>query len=145
MLALFPPRLILNAARRRIACSNGSHSRDPGSIASMLYHDPVYSLKLTHSIDLLAIEIYAVVAGLSVEAFCRLVDGALAEKSAAISARTQCEEVEARLADREVQLKLTRDSEARFQAPFAHPPVAIPPTPPHPKSPPAHRPPSPTP
>ena len=33
------------------------------SIASMLYHDPVYSLKLTHSIDLLAIEIYAVVAG----------------------------------------------------------------------------------
>ena len=44
------------------------------SIASMLYHHAFYSLKLTHSIDLLAIEIYATVAALSVEAFCRLVD-----------------------------------------------------------------------
>ena len=39
------------------------------SILAMVYHEPVYSLKLTHTIDLLAIEIYAVVAALSVEAF----------------------------------------------------------------------------
>src|SRR5258706_13540068 len=95
------------------------------SMASMLYHDPVYSLKLTHSIDLLAIEIYAVVAGLSVEAFCRLVDGALAEKWAANSARMQCKETEARLADREVQLGLTRNSEARFRATFDNAAIGI--------------------
>jgi K+-sensing histidine kinase KdpD len=57
------------------------------SIASLLFYDPAYSLKVTHTVDLLAIEIYAVVAALSVEAFCRLVDSALAEKSAAISAQ----------------------------------------------------------
>jgi K+-sensing histidine kinase KdpD len=62
------------------------------SIASLLFYDPAYALKVTHTVDLLAIEIYAIVAAMSVEAFCRLADGALAEKSAAISA-------EARLAD----------------------------------------------
>src|SRR5882672_8652100 len=85
------------------------------TIASLLFYDPAYSLKVTHTVDLLAIEIYAIVAALSVEAFCRLVDSALAEKSAAISARM---EAEARLADREVQLGLTRNSEARFRATF---------------------------
>src|SRR5713226_1874263 len=88
------------------------------TIASLLFYDPAYSLKVTHTVDLLAIQIYAVVAALSVEAFCRLVDSALAEKSAAISA-------EARLADREVQYKLTRDSEARFRATFDHAAVGI--------------------
>jgi PAS domain S-box-containing protein len=88
------------------------------SIVSLLYHEPVYSLKVTHAIDLLGIEIYAVVAALSVEAFCRLVDSAL-------EARIQCKEVEARLADREVQLGLTRDSEARFRAGFDHAGVGI--------------------
>jgi hypothetical protein len=34
------------------------------SIASALYFEPFYSLKLTHAIHLLAIEIYAVVAAL---------------------------------------------------------------------------------
>jgi PAS domain S-box-containing protein len=81
------------------------------SIASLLFYDPGYSLKVTHTVDLLAIQLYAVVAALSVEAFCRLVDSALAEKSAAISAQ-------ACLADREVQLKLARNSEARFRATF---------------------------
>src|SRR5260221_7621910 len=57
------------------------------SIASLLFYDPVYALKVTHTVDLLAIQIYAVLAALSVEAFCRLVDSALAERSAAISAR----------------------------------------------------------
>jgi len=71
------------------------------SIASLLFYDPAYSLKVIYTVDLLAIEIYAIVAAMSVEAFCRLADSALAEKSAAISA-------EARLADREVQLKITR-------------------------------------
>src|SRR5216684_2868747 len=65
------------------------------SIASLLFYDPAYSLKVIHTVDLLAVEIYAIVAAMSVEAFCRLADSALAEKSAAISA-------EARLADREV-------------------------------------------
>ncbi len=88
------------------------------SIASLLFYDPAYSLKVTHTVDLLAIEIYAIVAALTVEAFCRLVDSALAEKSAAISA-------EARLADREVQLKLTRNSEARFRATFDNAAVGI--------------------
>ena len=39
------------------------------SIASLLFYDPVYALKVTHAVDLLAIQIYAVVAALSVEAF----------------------------------------------------------------------------
>jgi PAS domain S-box-containing protein len=88
------------------------------SIASLLYHQPVYSLKVTQAIDLLAIQIYAVVAALSVEAFCRLVDSALVEKSAALSA-------EARLADRELQLALTRNSEARLRATFDNAAVGI--------------------
>jgi PAS domain S-box-containing protein len=95
------------------------------SIVSLLYHEPVYSLKAAQAIDLLAIEIYAVLAALSVEAFCRVVDGALAEKAAANSAHVQCKEVEARLADREVQLGLTRDSEAWFRATFDHAAVGI--------------------
>src|SRR5260370_9122556 len=39
------------------------------SIASLLFYDPAYSLKVTHTVDLLAIEIYAIVAALTVEAF----------------------------------------------------------------------------
>jgi PAS domain S-box-containing protein len=92
------------------------------TIASLLYHDPIYSLKLTRPIDLLAIEIYAAVAALSVEAFCRLVDSAMAEKSAAISARI---EAEARLADQQIQLGLTRSSEARLRATFDNATVGI--------------------
>ena len=42
------------------------------SIASLLFYDPIYSLKVTHTVDLLAIQIYAVVAALSVEAFVAL-------------------------------------------------------------------------
>jgi PAS domain S-box-containing protein len=87
-------------------------------IASLLFSNPTYSPKVTHAVDLLAIEIYAVVAALNVEAFCRLVDSALAEKLAAISA-------EARLADSEVQLGLTRNSEARFRATFDNAAVGI--------------------
>jgi PAS domain S-box-containing protein len=87
-------------------------------IASLLYHEPMYSLRVTHAIDMLATEIYAIVAALSVEAFCRLVGSALAQKSAAVSA-------EARLADSEVQLGLTRKSEARFRATFDHAAVGI--------------------
>jgi PAS domain S-box-containing protein len=85
------------------------------SIVSLLYHEPFSALKLTRPVELLGIEIYAVVAALSVEAFCRLVDSAL-------EARIQCKEVEARLAD---QLGLTRDSEVRFRATFDHAAVGI--------------------
>jgi PAS domain S-box-containing protein len=92
------------------------------TIASLLYHDPVYSLKLNRTVDLLAIEIYAAVAALSVEAFCRLVDSALAEKSMANSARM---EAEARLADQQAQLGLTRDSEARLRAGFDNAAIGI--------------------
>jgi PAS domain S-box-containing protein len=88
------------------------------TIGSLIFHTPAYSLKVTQTVDLLAIEIYAVVAGLCVEAFCRLVDSALAEKSAAVSAQ-------ARLADSEVQLGLTRNSEARFRATFDNAAVGI--------------------
>src|SRR5215468_12607760 len=88
------------------------------TIASWLFYDPVYSLKVTHAVDLLAIQIYAVLAALSVEAFCRVIDSALAEKSEANSARIQRKEAEAHLADRDVQLALTRNSEARFRATF---------------------------
>jgi PAS domain S-box-containing protein len=81
------------------------------TIASLFLFDPVYSPKVAHAVDLLALEIYAIAAALSVEAFCCLVDSALAERSAAIAA-------EARLADSAVQLKSVRDSEARFRATF---------------------------
>jgi PAS domain S-box-containing protein len=92
------------------------------TIASLFLFDPVYSPKVTHMVDLLALEIYVIVAALSVEAFCRLVDSALAERSAAISARM---ETEARLADQEVQLGLTRNSEARLRAGFDNAAVGI--------------------
>ncbi len=92
------------------------------SIISLLYHEPLYSLKLTRTIDLLGIEIYAVIAALSVESFCRAVDRALAENSAALSA---CKEAESRLADCEVQLGLTRNSEAWFRATFDNAAVGI--------------------
>jgi PAS domain S-box-containing protein len=92
------------------------------SFASLLFYDPILSLKVTHTVDLLAIQIYAVVAALSVEAFCRSIDSALAEKSAAISARM---EAEARLVDQEIQHGLTRDSEARFRAAFDNAAVGI--------------------
>jgi PAS domain S-box-containing protein len=85
------------------------------SIVSLLYHEIFSALKLTRPNELLGIEIYAVIAALSVEAFCRLVDSAL-------EARIQCKEVEARLAD---QLGLTRDSEVRFRATFDHAAVGI--------------------
>jgi PAS domain S-box-containing protein len=66
---------------------------------------------VSHSIDLLAIEVYAIAAALTVEAFCRLVDSAI--------------DAEARLADSEVQLALTRNSEARFRATFDNAAVGI--------------------
>jgi PAS domain S-box-containing protein len=81
------------------------------SLTSLLFYDPAYSLKVTHTVDLLAIEIYAILAALSVEAFARVID-------TAISTRLQCKKAEARLADSEVQLGLARDSEARFRATF---------------------------
>jgi PAS domain S-box-containing protein len=88
------------------------------AIASLLFYDPIYSLKVTHTVNLIAIQIYAAVATLSVEAFCRVVDSAVAENSRAISA-------EARVADNEIQLGLTRESLARFRATFDNAAVGI--------------------
>ncbi len=55
-----------------VVCA-GAFGRIPGfvalaetTIASVLYFDPNYSLRLTHAVDLLAIEIYAALAALSV-------------------------------------------------------------------------------
>src|SRR5690349_19378982 len=59
------------------------------TVTSVLYFDPTYTLRLTHAADLIAVEIYAVVAALSVEMICRLVDSALAENSDARLARIQ--------------------------------------------------------
>jgi len=68
------------------------------AVTSILYFDPPYSLSLIHAADLVAVEIYAVVAALSVETICRLVDSALAEKSDARLTRIQYQEAQARLA-----------------------------------------------
>jgi PAS domain S-box-containing protein len=98
------------------------------SIACGLFFEPVASFRVTYAIDLAAIEVYAVVAALSVEAFCRLVDGALAERSQASSARIRRRHAEDRLADSEAQLALARtlaDSEARFRATFENAAVGI--------------------
>jgi PAS domain S-box-containing protein len=93
------------------------------SIASLLYYyDPAYVLK---SIDLFAVGIYAAIAALSVEAFCRVIDSALAEHAAAISAHIRREEAEERLADREAQLGLVRNDETRFRATFENAAIGI--------------------
>jgi PAS domain S-box-containing protein len=98
------------------------------SIASVLYFEPIYSLKLTYAIHLLAIEIYAAMSALSVEAVCRVIGNAAAEKWKATLADAQRKDAEARLADREAELALTRslaDSEARFRAMFESAAVGI--------------------
>src|SRR5262249_21814834 len=89
------------------------------SVASLIFYDPVYSLKVTHAVvDLLAIEIYAVVAALSVEAFCPFVDSAT-------STQAHLADSQPRLADSEVELLTTRNSEARFRATFDTAPVGV--------------------
>ena len=55
-------------------------------------------MNVARAVDLVAIEIYSVLAALSVEAFCRLIDSVLAEKSEANLARTQLQEAQSRLA-----------------------------------------------
>jgi PAS domain S-box-containing protein len=88
------------------------------TLAALLFYVPTYLLKMTPAADLAAVEIYAILAALSVEGSCRVVDSA-------ISARTSCKEAEARLADTEAQLTLTRDSLAPFRATFDNAAVAI--------------------
>jgi PAS domain S-box-containing protein len=80
------------------------------TLASLLFYDPVYSLKVNHAVDLLAVEIYAIVAAVSVEA---------------ISTRTRWKEAEARLAEQEAELGLARNSEARLRATFDSATVGI--------------------
>ncbi len=81
-----------------LGCIPGYAAVVATSIASLLYFEPVFSVKLAHAVHLIAIEIYAVVAALSVEAFCRLIESALAEKSDANLARVQLQGSQARLA-----------------------------------------------
>jgi PAS domain S-box-containing protein len=70
------------------------------SIAAFLYFEPVLAeaVGVTQAVDLAAIGAYAVMATLSVEAFCRFVDAALAQELEANLARTQRREALARLA-----------------------------------------------
>jgi PAS domain S-box-containing protein len=63
------------------------------TIASALYFEPLYSLKLTYAIHLVATEIYVVIAALGAEGICRLVESALE----ADSARSQHELTQERL------------------------------------------------
>src|SRR5258708_27282504 len=94
------------------------------SVAVLILYDPVYSLKVTHAVvDLLAIEIYAVVAALSVEAFCRFVDSATGAQARLADSQARLADSQTRLADSEVQLKTTRNTEARFRATFDSAPV----------------------
>src|SRR5215467_5482530 len=67
------------------------------SIASFLYLEPAYSFRIHHAVDMLAIVAYAIVAVASTQAFNRLIDGALAERAEASSARRQQQETQARL------------------------------------------------
>jgi len=67
------------------------------AVASVLHLEPVYSLKLTRAIDLLGVEIYLAMAALSVEAFHRLVNDALAQRSAANSLRLLLREMKHRV------------------------------------------------
>jgi PAS domain S-box-containing protein len=68
------------------------------AIATLLYLEPFYSLKVNRLVDLVSLEIYLGLAVLTVEAFCRLIDSALAERSEAHLARAQLHEAQARLA-----------------------------------------------
>jgi hypothetical protein len=68
------------------------------TIACILYFEPVFSFRLHHAVDLLAIEAYGVGATGAVEACCRLIDSALAERSEAVSARLEHREAQARVA-----------------------------------------------
>ena len=95
------------------------------TLASLLYFEPFYSFKLTHAVHLLAIEAYAVVAAASVEAFCRLVDSALTEKSEANSARIRHEETQQRLSAVEFMANSLAESEARFRATFENAAVGM--------------------
>jgi PAS domain S-box-containing protein len=88
------------------------------ALAALLFYEPTYLPKMTRAVDLAAVEIYTLLAALSVEAFCRLVDSA-------ISARTNCKEAQACLANTEAQLNLTRDSQAPFRATFENAAVGI--------------------
>jgi PAS domain S-box-containing protein len=95
------------------------------TIACIPYFEPLYSFRIHHAVDLLAIEAYAVGAVASVEAFCRFVDGALAERSEASSARLGHREARARLTAVELMAQNLAESEARFRATFDNAAVGI--------------------
>jgi two-component sensor histidine kinase len=82
------------------------------SFASLLFLTPAHPLR--QAVDLLAIGAYAIVAAASAQAFCRLVDGALAERSQASSARREQEEAQARLTAVQSMARSLAESEARI-------------------------------
>jgi PAS domain S-box-containing protein len=95
------------------------------TMASVLWFEPVFTLKLYHAIDLLTIEAYGIVATASVEGICRLIDNALAERSAADEQRFQRHEAETRLTAVERMTRSLAESEARFRATFENAAVGI--------------------
>jgi two-component sensor histidine kinase len=82
------------------------------SLASLLFLEPAHPLR--QAVDLLAIGAYAIVATASAQAFCRLVDGALAERSQASSARREQEEAQTRLTAIQSMAQSLAESEARI-------------------------------
>jgi K+-sensing histidine kinase KdpD len=87
-----------------VVLSTGVFGLTPGFVAvaestfaSIFYFNPMYSLRLTHAVDLLAIEIYALIAVASAVVFSRLIDTALAERSAANSAQILLRELKHRV------------------------------------------------
>jgi len=95
------------------------------SVASLLFLEPVYPFRIHHAVDLLAIVAYAIVAAASTQAFNRLIDGALAERSEASSARREQEEAQTRLTAIENMARSLSESEARFRATFENAAVGI--------------------
>jgi PAS domain S-box-containing protein len=95
------------------------------AVASVLWFEPVLSFRLYHAVDLLTIEAYGIAAAASVEGFCRMVDGMLAERSEADSQRLQRHEAEARLTAVERMARSLEESEARFRATFENAAVGV--------------------
>src|SRR5215467_11826016 len=95
------------------------------SIASLLFLEPSYFFRIHQAVDLLAIVAYAIIAAGSTQAFCRLVDGALAERSEASLARHEQEEAQARLTAIESMARSLSESEARFRATFENAAVGM--------------------
>jgi two-component sensor histidine kinase len=85
------------------------------SIVSPLFLDPSHPSRIHQAVDLLAIVVFAIVAIASVQAFCRLAEGALSERMEASSARHEQKEAQERLTEVESMARSLAESEARVR------------------------------